>query len=265
MKGGSAFRSLSGELSLDHRVLRLDKAVAGLESGRLTGWVEVDSTGSVPMLSTELRVEGTSLDTLIGAPETISGPLRGLVRIAGPGATIREGFANGNGKIAFVATEGSMNRTAAFVLGQDLGATISQAIRDREAMVPLRCAILAFNARDGVLRPAPMEMETEVSAGRGTGQINLDGETIAITVNGVSKGDAALELVDPIRVGGTLSSPAISVDDRPIGEGRSRGGVLRAIGRSIGSALGLGDDRPDPAAPVPTALGCRQLAAEALR
>jgi uncharacterized protein involved in outer membrane biogenesis len=266
VKGGSAFRSFKGELSLERRVLRLDNAEVGLTSGRLTGWAKVDSTSETPILSTELRVEGTSLDTLIGDPDRISGPLRGLIRITGPGATIREAFANGDGKIAFVADQGSINRTAALVLGRDLGGAIVQELRDGNARASLRCAILSFEANDGVLRPAPLLIETEISSGRGSGQIDLDGEAVEIVINGATRRDAALELADPIRVAGALSQPYISIDDSALDDAASGGGVIRAIGRSIGNALGLRENEDsEPARSTGPSVNCRELAASALQ
>lgn len=263
VKGGSAFRSLKGELVLDHRVLQLNNLVAGLESGRVIGWAKVDSTRPMPLFSTELRIEGTSLDALIRQPEQISGPMRGLVRISGPGKTIREAFSAGTGKVAFVTNEGRVGKAAAFVIGQDLGGAISQQLRGGEATVPLRCAILSFDARDGILRPDPVLIQTQISTGKGSGQINLDGETIAITVNGDAAEKAALKLVDPIHIGGTLSKPQISVADSR--GGRSEGGILSAITRSVGSALGLRKDKPQPPLPAASLANCDQLASAALR
>lgn len=264
--GGSAIRSLQGELRLDHRVLKLENAVAKLDAGRMTGWVKVDSTKPMPVLSTELRVEGALFETLVGQPEMIRGSVQGLVRITGQGKTIREAFSNGNGKIAFAASRGSMNRAAAFVLGQDLGGAIGQKLGDEDAMTPLTCAILAFDARGGILRPSPLLIATSVSRGIGSGQINLDGETIALRIMGASQDKPTLKLVDPLRIGGTLSSPSVTVDSQPAGEKRKGKSILGALGRSIGSALGLRkDDGPKIAAPPVAPLNCQALARAALR
>lgn len=266
VKGGSAFRGLRGDLSLQHRVLRLDNVKAGLTSGSMTGWVQVDSTTAHPVLSTELRVEGTSLETLIGEPDIISGPLRGLIRITGSGSTIREAFARGDGKIAFVASKGSTNRTAAFVLGRDLGGAIGQQLRDGDARASLLCAVLSFRAEDGVLQPDPVVIATNISDGHGSGQINLDGETVALVINGSTGRDAALKLANPIRVGGTLSRPTIRIDEGAMDDGGPGRGIARAIGRSIGSALGLrGKDRDDIKRSAGPSAHCGELSASALR
>jgi hypothetical protein len=72
------------------------------------------------------------------------------------------------------------------------------------------------------------------------------------------------KLVDPLKVGGTLSSPEISF--APANKRGKSGGLLGAVGRSIGTALGLRKD-PDPDAPLPKpgSVNCRALSAEALR
>ncbi len=133
-------------------------------------------------------------------------------------------------------------------------------------MVPLRCAILNFNVEGGVMKPSPLTIDTEVSKGQGSGQIALDGETVALRLDGVSKGGAVLSLVDPIRVGGTLSNPAISLSGSAPGRETRGGGVLRAIGRSIGSALGIRDEANDNHPPTnPRSVNCRAMIASALR
>jgi len=264
VKGGSIFQSLSGTLKLDHRVLRLDNAVAGLGRGKMTGRIKVDSRGATPILSTELKVEGAMLDDFIGQPDMIRGPVRGLIRITGRGDTVREAFASGGGKIAFVANGGAINRAAAYVIGQDLGGAIGQKIGgDDDEMTPIRCAIFSFTAKGGRLSPAPLVIDTAISRARGRGQINLDGETVALTMNGAASEKAALKLVDPLKVQGTLSQPAISFS--PASKKSNGGGIIGAVGRSIGTALGL---RKDPAKdeplPKPGSVNCRELSAAAL-
>jgi AsmA family protein len=266
VEGGSVFQSLKGDLTLDHRILKLENAVAKLDAGRMTGWVKVDSTKRMPIFSTELRVEGARLETLVGQPDMIAGPVQGLVRITGAGTTIREAFSNGTGKIAFAASRGAMNRAAAFVLGQDLGGAIGQKLGDDDAMTPLTCAILAFDTKNGILRPSPFLIATAVSRGSGRGQINLDGETVALTVAGASRDKPVLKLVDPLRIGGTLSSPSITVDSQPAkGKGPGKG-IIGSIGRSIGSALGLRkDDGPKMKAPPLSTVNCKEFTRSALR
>ena len=72
-------------------------------------------------------------------------------------------------------------------------------------------------------------LDTAVSSGRGRGRINLDGETIALTITGAAKGDPFLKLVDPLSVGGTLSVPTIAIDGAAQKSGKPGGGIVLRV------------------------------------
>ena len=69
--GGSAFSSLSGTLSLDHRVVRLDHIVAAMATGQMTGTAIVHHASGRPKLTLDLRVTGEKLDRIVGAPSDV--------------------------------------------------------------------------------------------------------------------------------------------------------------------------------------------------
>lgn len=262
--GGTVFRTLNGRLNLDHRVLTVDHIVATLATGQMTGVLRVDHRSGRPKFSTDLRLEGMALDTLLGMPDDIDGIVRGRMTLAGEGNTVREALSHAVGKAAIVSNHGTIKATVADVLGQDLGGTIKQAILHPSDRLPLRCLIADFRAGAGVLTPSPLAIDTGTSIGRGSGHIDLADETIALTLAGRTRGDPALRIVDPIRLGGTLSKPAVAIAGSGSAGGRpSVGGIFKALGRSIKDGLGFGDDAPPRPAFVP--LDCGRLGAAALR
>lgn len=264
-KGGTVFRSISGTLTLDHRVLTATDLVATLAKGRVTGTAKVDHQSGLPKLSTDLTLSALTLEALIGKPDMIAGAARGRIVLSGQGETVREALSHANGKATIVATEGQVQRLAADVLGQNLSGAIGHAIAGPSKTVPLRCLVADFRAANGVLVPHPLAIDTGTSVGRGSGTITLDGERIALTLAGASKSKALLRITDPIRIDGTLSSPSISVaglgtQDRP-----STGGLLGVLGRSIGQALGLSKAPASvDGAPV-AAMDCAAAVGAALR
>jgi uncharacterized protein involved in outer membrane biogenesis len=260
----SVFRSLSGTLTLDHRKVMVSNVVARLVAGSLTGNVVVDHQSGLPKLAIDMRFTGATLEAIVGKPDDVSGVVRGRILMSGTGDTVREAMGHANGRVAMVATAGEVKATVADVLGQDLGRAIGQQLRDKQARVPLRCLVANFRATDGVLVPNPLAIDTGASVGQGAGRIIMNGETVALTLRGSSKNPSMLKIVDPIRIGGTLTSPSISV----AGIGGSREtetkGALRLFGRSIKSALGIGGARVVPDA-APAALNCAGLVGAALR
>ncbi|CAN5173558.1 AsmA family protein [soil metagenome] len=262
-KKPSVFRSLSGVLTLDHRRVTVSNVVARLAAGSLTGNVVVDHRIGAPKLSIDMRFSGATLEAIVGKPDDVSGLVRGRILVSGAGDTVREAMSRASGRVAMVATAGAVKATVANVLGQDLGRTIRQQLRDRQARVPLRCLVANFRADNGVLVPNPLSIDTGASVGQGEGRIVMNGETIALTLRGSSKNPSLLKIVDPIRIGGTLSSPSISVAGIGDAGESKRKGAIRILGRSIKSALGIGHrERPDAA---PAALNCAGLVGAALR
>ncbi len=261
----SVFRSLRATASLDHRILSITDLVARLDNGQLTGNMRVDHRSGAPKLTTDLRFSGATLNAIIGKPDIVSGQVRGRIALTGYGDTIREAFSRGNGKAVMVADHGMMKATVANVLGQDLGNTIGQLIGGGKEQVPMRCMIASFKARNGVLVPAPVIVDTGASVGRANGRIVLNGESVALTLAGVAKDGSGLRIVDPIRISGTMSSPQISVAGFSSKTKPTMGSALKVLGRSIGSALGINKKVPPPPPIAPASANCAALIAEALR
>jgi len=264
-KGGTVFRSLSATLSLDHKLLTTSKIVATLANGRMTGTARVDHRSGLPKLSLDVRLMGLTLEALIGKPDMVGGQVRGHIVLRGQGETVRDALSHASGKAAIVATQGHVKRIVADVLGQNLSGAVVHAIGDPSEQVPLRCLVANFSASNGILVPHPLGIDTGSSVGRGAGRIVLDGERIDLTLAGTSKSRALLRIADPIRIGGTLSAPTVSVAGAGTTDKPTPGALLKVFGRSLRQALGLSKAPPDIPIPPPATFACASAVAAALR
>jgi len=266
----TVFRRVQGKLTLDHKLINITNLVIGLKSGRMTGSVQVDHRSGAPKLSTDLTLTGASISDLIGNGDIVTATMRGRIKLSGTGDTFREALEKANGKAAMVASDGSVRATVAHVLGQNLGGAVEEIIGNPKARVPLRCLVANFSARNGVLTPSPLAVDTKVSIGRGEGRITLKGETISLVLRGGAKGKSALRIVDPIKISGTLNAPDVSVaglGKAKDAEKPSLGDVLKVATKSIGSALGIGDSDEQKKAFIqkPKSLNCDAIVAAAMR
>ena len=266
----SVFRTLKGSLTLDHRLITITNLVAGMKSGRLTGSLRLDHRSGAPKLSTDLVVDGVSIADLIGNDDIVTAKMRGRIKLSGSGDTIRDALEKADGKAAMVASGGSVRATAAHVLGQNLGGAIGNIIDDPKARVGLRCLVVNFRARKGVLTPGPVAVDTGVSIGRAEGNILLDGEKINLVMRGGAKGKSALHIVDPIKITGSLTAPVVSVAGLGLAQKAKKpslGDVLTVATKSVGSALGIGkDDKQDKAfIQKPKSLDCNALVTAAMQ
>lgn len=257
----SAFQTLQGTVMLDHKLLTLDKVRAGLRQGEMTGRVTVDHRSGRPKLHVDLTFSKGSLGTLLNATDMIDAPFRARIDLRGQGDTIREALGKSDGRAGLVAENGTISKLVASVLGQDLGKTIGAAIGS-EKTVSLRCAAIGFDARGGLLTASPFFIDTEISVARGYGTIDLGEERIALLISGDTRKSSGLPIVDPINLDGTLSHPAVRVSDLTDSQ-RGVGSMFKAIGKSIGAALGLEKKKGLAIAEIPP-IDCAKLSGQVL-
>jgi uncharacterized protein involved in outer membrane biogenesis len=256
----SVFRSLAGTIRLTGKLLELDDIHANMSSGRMIGAVRIDQRGGVtkPYFAMDLLFTDGRLEKLIGT-QGATGSLRGRVKLSGAGNTIREALGRADGHAGLVVRDGQVKRTLAAVLGQDLGKAIGAALRNKDAEIPLRCLAIDFAAKGGILTPSPFLVDTSISSGTGQGTMSLATERIALTIRGRSRDPSGLRLVDPIRVGGSFSAPTLSAAGDPPGSKVGAGSIIKAVGKSIGGALGLSKKRDMDNDTTPMAVDCASM------
>lgn len=255
-KTPSTFRSLSGVISLEGKVLRIDDIDAALTSGRMTGRMLVDHRiGRSPRLDVDLQFRDARLGPLLGSPERIDGAFGARIALSGRGDTVRDALSRADGHVGLVVGSGEVSKSVAAVFAQDMGKAIGAALGSGNEAVPLQCIAVGFDARQGVLRAAPFLIETAATRSKGEGIIDLRDEHIALVVGGTARDPSGLPLVDPVHIGGTLSAPKIELSST----GGKRGGLFGALLKSIGGALGLAEKKgPQVRATGP--VDCRGIA-----
>ena len=218
--------SLSALLTLDHSLLRASSLRIGLARGQVSGTVTVDQRGRpLPRVTIDLRLTGATLATLFGAGP-LNGHLGGRVHLIGPGRTIREAVARSHGMVALAAGDGSLPARLASRLGFDIGRAITG---DKDEQAVLRCLVLRLDVRDGLGRADPLLLDTSRAQTRGTGEISLATERIAIRLTGAPKKQSLLRFPGAVMLSGSISHPQVTLPPRS----KSIGTILKVLGRAI--------------------------------
>lgn len=243
--GPSPLRSLDGTLVVERSLLTIDDLRIGLTHGVLAGRVAIDQRKGRPVFRTDLRLRGGQLADF--APGMgFDAPLAAMMRLEGPGKTIRAAIGHSNGRIALVARDGALPDKAARLLGQELGGLF----KDKKERARLRCLIVRLDAKAGTAVANPILIDTSRAVTRAEGRITLADERLALLVHGVPKRGGTLRIDGRIPLNGTIKAPAVAMP-----EGRGAVGTLL---HSIGSAL---DGKKDP---VAADEDCAALAARAM-
>jgi uncharacterized protein involved in outer membrane biogenesis len=98
----------------------------------------------------------------------------------------------------------------------------------KDAETPVRCALVSFKARDGVLNAEHLLIDTEPVLITGTGTVDLEPETFDLTLHGQPKKVRLVHVRSPVYVRGQLLHPSF---------GMNKGRVLAQTGGA--AALGI--------------------------
>ena len=249
-KGKPPIVSAKGTIAIDHRLLTLDRLVARLPQGIVTGAIRVDQRGGrrTPTVAIDLRLSGSSVQALAGGRGDFSGNVSARVRLTGPGETIRAAVGHADGTIGFVARDGQLPQGIAAALGFDAARVLLAKDGERAG---LRCVVLNLDVTRGRGRVDPMIVDTTASQLRGQGSVVFPGETVNIRLHGAPKQHALLQLPGAAYMTGTIQDPHVTIPP----EVKSVKNIFRAIGQAITGRQG----------PTASDADCAGLAARVLR
>jgi len=232
-------RSLRVQVHLHDGVLRLDSLEAGLAQGTVSGHAKINASRKVPMTSLDLRLRDIKLQNLVHAVRgqpTIDGNLEARAILTAAGDSVHRAAANANGSLVFAIPHGEMRRAFAELLGINLLNGGIALLTGDQSQTNVRCAIAAFQARDGILRSQNITLDTDVERGAGNGWVNLKNETLGIAMSGEAKSFRLLRMNAPITLTGSLSHPKVGVQAvKALGQG----GLLVALATFIHPLAGL--------------------------
>jgi uncharacterized protein involved in outer membrane biogenesis len=208
-------RALSLRMTLLKGVLDVDPLDLVLPQGRLTGAVRLDARGRIPAEAIDMRLTNARLATFApsksGGPPAIDGALFGRAKLTSQGDSIRSAAAGSNGAVTMVVTRGEIRRALAELMGIDATKGLFLLLSKDKSDTPIRCGVVDFRARDGVLSADRIVLDTGVVLVTGSGDVDLRNETLNFALNGKPKKFRLVRINAPITIRGGLTSPKIGV------------------------------------------------------
>jgi hypothetical protein len=199
---------LSALVSVDRGVLSVERFDTSLAQGTLSGSARLDARGEVPRGELELLAAQVELDQLksaSGHEPPLGGALSGRVHLSGVGKSLHELAATANGTLTAVVPHGVMRASIAQLTSLNLSGALGVALK-HAAQTEIRCGVASLEARDGVASVHSFVLDTHDALLTGSGSINMDSETLDLTLRGLPK-KPALVLRSAVSVKGTLAHP----------------------------------------------------------
>ena len=234
-------------IDLHNGRLRVDPfSVTGKYGGSMTGRIDLESVEQGFSIRSHLQLDGGRLELAKAESDPNRWPsLDWDMKLESSGLSLRELANQAKGHIGFILGEGMVAITFMDILGADILDELLAALNPyakKQAETHLECAVARLNLADGIVTLKPFAIRSERMTTVGGGSLDLTTEKLSfdwITKPRRGLGISASALTNPyIRLGGTLSKPAITV--KPIEATVSTGAAVATMGLTL-VARGLWD------------------------
>jgi uncharacterized protein involved in outer membrane biogenesis len=224
-------RSGSTRVKLKDGILRAEPLDLDLPQGHVQGFIQLDGRKNDAATDLDLRLVNARLENLLpvkfqgAAP--IVGAVAGRARLHGTGDSVHDAMADADGEVMLVAPSGEIRRSLAELAGVDVIKGLGLLFAKDQTTTPLRCGLVHFTAKGGVLNADRLVVDTAPVLIDGDATVNLDTEHLMFRVRGHPKKFQLVRLLAPITVSGPMLSPKVGVEK---GKAIAQGGAALALG-----------------------------------
>jgi uncharacterized protein involved in outer membrane biogenesis len=197
-------RGAHTHVDLRGAVLTLQPLAFQFAYGRLSGMLKIDARKPVAVTDVDARITDVKVEQFLGANPAATGMLEARARLSGSGNSVHQVASTAAGPVTLVVPRGQFSAKIAEYTGINLLNALFVGDRER---TQLRCAVAHFDTRGGVMRAQSFVFDTEPVRIEGKGTIDLQHETLDLTVVGKPKEFRIGRLHAPITVTGAWAHP----------------------------------------------------------
>lgn len=206
--------------------------------------VHLDTHGKTPVLKISGTFEGLDVDRVLKAMDQgdlLTLPVSGKIDLASSGSSVRHLMAGMNGSLQLAGRDGNINDTTITDLITGLGSKLPW-VHD-ESAGRIICMVAHWPVENGVATAETVLMDTPGFSVAVTGNVDLGGERLHLTVIPQAKTTSLASFAVPFRIKGALSAPSVDVDpaDALVG---TVGNIFKAPATLLGSILGVNELTP---------------------
>ena len=219
-------------VTLDHGLLTLDPIDFSFPQGRLQGTARIDARHAVQTDAVDMRLTGLAVQNF--EPKFQGAvPLEGIIdaraKLDGTGDSVHKAAASSNGEFMVVMPGGTLRQSLAELMGIDATKGLFMLLAKDPHQTDVRCAVADFKVDNGVMTARNITFDTGVVLVNGSGTVNLNDETLKLTLKGKPKKFRLVKLNAPILIGGHLSSPTFGINAGPVVAQGGIGAVLSTV------------------------------------
>lgn len=157
----------------------------------------------------------------------VTGSLNGKANLQGKGNSTAELLRSLKGDLSIFVNNGEISHLIVEALGLDIAQAVGLLVKG-DNNLKMQCAVLDFNAAQGVLKPNVALVDTPVTTVLVNGNVDMGDEKLDLVVSAKPKNFSPFTVRSPIKVTGTFLQPKAAPETGPIAA-RVGGGILLAF------------------------------------
>jgi uncharacterized protein involved in outer membrane biogenesis len=210
-------RGLATHILLEDGVMELKPLSFAFSQGKLSGSLKIDARNTEPVTSVDARVTDIHMENFIkGSEKPVSGMVEARAQLTGRGNSVHKAASSASGTLTAAVPSGRIRHSLAEWMGINVLSALSLSLAGDQSDTGLRCAVVHFSAKDGVLTSQQFIFDTDPVLVEGNGTIDMKDQTMDLRVQGKPKHFQLFRLRAPISVTGRWDHPGIDVDAKPI-------------------------------------------------
>ncbi|MEO6823883.1 MAG: AsmA family protein [Nitrosospira sp.] len=201
-------------MKVDNGLMTLDPANFTVAGGNIIAAVTINARGDVPEAEATLSIKRLQLPKLLPGVELTHsslGLIGGTTHVTGHGESVGALLGSANGRFGLIMSGGEISETLLAAADLD-GATLLKLLFTGDKNVPVRCAVIDFGIKKGVMNSDTFVIDTKETNILGEGQISLADETVKMKLSPEPKDFSIMSLRTPVHITGTFKKPTIYPD-----------------------------------------------------
>lgn len=237
------FSNFALYFELENGRARFEPVSFGVGEGEVDFTLVLDTKRMPPKGTLKVEVQAVNLQRVLrNAPmaNDAVGIVGGQGKFWVTGNSLAELFGSADGGLVMLMTQGKLDALLVELAGLDLAESLLAWLGDPDP-VPLDCAYVDLQTRDGVVNVETLAVDTADTRFTGTGTINLGSENLDVTIFAHPKDVSALSASSPIHLVGTFNNPELGVQTKDLALQAGSSAILATVAAPIAGLLPLLD------------------------
>jgi uncharacterized protein involved in outer membrane biogenesis len=201
-------------LKVDDGLMTIDPVDFAVAGGDIKASLTINAREEIPQGAAKLEVKRLQLPKLFPKLELTKdskGLIGGAANVKGRGESVGALLASTNGRFGMIMSGGEISETVLAAIDLD-GAKLIKLLFTGDKNVPVRCGVIDFDIKDGIMKNETFVIDTAETVILGEGQISLVDESIKMKLSPEPKDPSILSLRTPVHIAGTFKDPLIYPD-----------------------------------------------------